>query len=212
MNLFSEEMMQLLIALVVGSIIGIEREVSSKAAGFRTMILISVGSTLFTIMSVKLGAHGSEDRIAANILTGIGFIGAGVIFKEGFNVTGLTSAATIWITAALGMAIGSKDYKLAFEGAVLTIVVLFLFEYLQNILARVNQHRGYNIIFQNSGNTEEILQKLDDMRLRHTKKIETKNNNELRLTIDVYGASKKIAVFNKYLLDQPGIKTFESWI
>ncbi len=212
MELFSEEIMQLLVALVIGGIIGIEREVSSKAAGFRTMILISVGSTLFTILSIKLGEHGSEDRIAANILTGIGFIGGGVVFKEGFNVVGLTSAATIWVTAALGMAIGSKDYTLAIEGAALTIVVLFLFEYLQNILTVYHQHRGYTIIFQKEAKTEEIIQKLDEIALKHIRKIESKSNNELRLSIEILGSKKKIELFNRYLLDMEGIKTFDSWL
>jgi len=212
MELFSEEIMQLLIALVIGGIIGIEREVSSKAAGFRTMILICVGSALFTIMSIKIGAHGNEDRIAANILTGIGFIGAGVIFKEGFNVVGLTSAATIWITAALGMAVGSKDYKLAVEGAVLTVVVLFLFEYIQTLLTSYHQHRGYSIVFQKEAGTIDILNKLNEMGIKHIKKTETKNNNELHVTIEIYGSKKKIGFFNDYLLSLESIKTFDSWI
>lgn len=212
MEFFSEEIAQLLIALFIGAVIGIEREVSSKAAGFRTMILICVGSTLYTMMSIRLGNHGSEDRIAANILTGIGFIGAGVVFKEGFNVIGLTSAATIWITAALGMAIGSKDYKLGFEGAVLTIVVLFLFEYLQNLLTGYHQHRGYTILFQDNGKTEDIEQLIKQNALKSDKKIETKNNNELKLTIDIYGSKKNIERFNQSLLHLPAVKTFDSWI
>jgi putative Mg2+ transporter-C (MgtC) family protein len=212
MEIFSEEIIQLLIALVIGGVIGIEREISSKAAGFRTMILISLGSALFTIMSLKLGAPDNEDRIAANILTGIGFIGAGVVFKEGFNVVGITSAATIWITAALGMAIGSRDYALAIWGTVLTIIVLFLFEYVQNLFTRYHQHRGYHIIFQSETKTQEIVKKLDEIKLRYSRKIETKNDNELHLTIDIFGMKDKIEVFNKYLLDLPGVRTFESWI
>ncbi len=212
MGFINEEIMQLIIALVIGGIIGIEREVSSKAAGFRTMILICVGSALFTIMSIKIGNPGNEDRIAANILTGIGFIGAGVIFKEGFNVVGLTSAATIWITAALGMAVGSKDYRLAFEGALLTVIVLFLFEYVQTLLTSYHQHRGYNIVFQNEAKTEEILNKLTEMTIKHVKKTETKNNHELHATIEIYGSKKKIEAFNYYLLNLESIKTFDSWI
>lgn len=208
MEISSEETLQLIIALVIGGIIGIEREVSSKAAGFRTMILISVGSTLFTIMSVKLGAHGSEDRIAANILTGIGFIGAGVVFKEGFNVVGLTTAATIWITAALGMAVGSKDYALAVEGALLTIIVLFLFEYIQKMITKYHHHRAYNIIFQNETKTDKIEKKLNELEIKYHRRIETKNNEELHLNIDIYGSKKKIDVFNKYLIDQVGVRSF----
>ncbi|MBC7383072.1 MAG: MgtC/SapB family protein [Bacteroidia bacterium] len=212
MGLSTEEIVQLFIALIIGGIIGIEREVSSKAAGFRTMILISVGSTLFTIMSIKLGSHGSEDRIAANILTGIGFIGAGVVFKNGFNVIGLTTAATIWVTSALGMAVGSKDYMLAVEGAILTIIILYLFEYLQNMLTSYHQHRGYNIIFTDVAKTIEIETKLNALTIKYTRRTETKNNNELRLSVDVYGSKAKIESFNKYLLNEPEIKSFDSWV
>ncbi len=208
MEIASEETLQLIIALVIGGIIGIEREVSSKAAGFRTMILISVGSTLFTMMSVKLGAHGSEDRIAANILTGIGFIGAGVVFKDGFNVVGLTTAATIWITAALGMAIGSKDYSLAVQGAVLTIIVLFLFEYIQNIITRYHHHRAYSIVFMSEIKTKKIENKLHELGIRYHRKIETKSNEVFHLNIDIFGSKKKIDLFNNFLLDEQNVKSF----
>jgi len=96
---YLEEIGQVLFAFIIGAIIGLEREFRSKPAGFRTMILICVGSCLYTILSKEVG-DGSDDRIASNIVTGIGFIGAGVIFKEGISVNGLTTAALIWITAA----------------------------------------------------------------------------------------------------------------
>jgi len=212
MIISTEETIQLLIALVVGGVIGIEREISSKAAGFRTMILISVGSTLFTIMSIKLGSNGSADRIAANILTGIGFIGAGVVFKDGFNVIGLTTAATIWITAALGMAIGSKDYRLAGEGAMLTITVLFLFEYIQNMITSRHQHRGYEIVLQKGLSSLEIEHKLQELLLKAVKKTETKDSGAITYTVDVFGSKKRIEVFNKYLLDVESVTSFKSWI
>jgi putative Mg2+ transporter-C (MgtC) family protein len=147
MNLLSEEIVQLLLSVLIGGIIGIEREYSNKSAGFRTMILICLGSTMLTIISEHI-SRASEDRLAANIITGIGFIGAGVIFKEGFTVTGITTAAAIWVTSALGMAIGSHDYVLAGVGTLITIVVLFLFEYLQAIIDRLHNIRRYKIIFR----------------------------------------------------------------
>ena len=104
-----EQFIQIFAALIAGSILGLEREYHNKPAGFRTMILICVSSCLFSILSVSLGG----DRIASNIVTGIGFIGAGVVFKEGVNVRGITSAAIIWMAAAIGMSIGLKHYALA---------------------------------------------------------------------------------------------------
>lgn len=85
-------------ALVIGALIGGEREYRSKAAGFRTMTLICLGSAIFTILSLRIGAPASPDRVASNIITGIGFLGAGVIFKDGITIAGLTTATSIWVT------------------------------------------------------------------------------------------------------------------
>lgn len=210
MNLLSEETTQLLLSLLIGGLIGIEREYSSKAAGFRTMILISIGSTLFTIISKKLGAMGSEDRIAANIITGIGFIGAGVVFKDGFNVTGLTTAASIWVTAALGMAIGSGDYKLATIGAILTLIVLFLFAYFQDLIDRLHQSRNFKIVFHKDNlKVSEIQNQLKILELKYIQRSETKNNDVIRFSLDVRGSKLKIENFNKYLLNSDFIISFD---
>lgn len=210
MELFSDEITQLLLAMLIGGMIGIEREYSSKAAGFRTMILICIGSTLFTIISKKLGAVGNEDRVAANIITGIGFIGAGVVFKDGFNVTGLTTAASIWVTAALGMAIGSGDYQLAAEGAVLAIIVLFLFAYIQNTIDNLHQRRNFKIVFNKAnlkvGDIENHLKLLE---LKYINGNETKSNDEIRYSVDIIGSKKKIETFNKYLMNSDLIKSFD---
>lgn len=90
------------LAFGLGAIIGIEREYLNKAAGLRTLILISLGSCMFTIFSILI-AERTPDRIASNIVTGIGLLAAGVIFKEDTRVKGLTTAASIWVTAAIGM-------------------------------------------------------------------------------------------------------------
>jgi putative Mg2+ transporter-C (MgtC) family protein len=210
MELSSQETIQLLLSLLVGGIIGIEREYSSKAAGFRTLILISVGSTLFTIISKKLGFPGNEDRIAANIITGIGFIGAGVVFKDGFNITGLTTAASIWVTAALGMVIGAGDYKLAGEGAVLAIVVLLLFQYIQNAIDNFHQKRSYKIVFNKERITiGEIKNQLHLFGLKHIDRSETKNKDEIHFSVDIVGSKQKIQNFNNYLLNSEFIKSFD---
>ena len=107
MEIHFETALQLLISFVIGAAIGLEREYRSKAAGLRTMIMICFGSTIFTEISISLGAS-SPDRIASTIITGIGFLGAGVIFKDGLTINGITTATTIWIAAALGMAVGGE--------------------------------------------------------------------------------------------------------
>ncbi|MFC4262838.1 MgtC/SapB family protein [Ferruginibacter yonginensis] len=141
---YVEEIGQVAFAFVIGAIIGIEREFRSKPAGFRTMILICVGSCLYTIISKEANSV-SNDRIASNIVTGIGFIGAGVIFKEGITVNGLTTAALIWITAALGMAIGYHNYPLAIVVSILIVIVLFVLEPVQRYINKLHRVKDYKI-------------------------------------------------------------------
>ena len=112
---------RLAFAAVLGALIGLERELRGYPAGIRTMALITLGAMLFTDVSQILGG---DDRVAAGIVTGIGFLGAGVIFREQFTVRGITTAATIWASAAIGMAVGRELYLVAGLGTVLIFVVL----------------------------------------------------------------------------------------
>ena len=107
MEFYLENLIKLGLAVLVGGIVGAEREFQDKAAGFRTIILITVCSALFTIFSISMDPDNSRTRIAANIVTGIGFLGAGAIVREGGRIAGLTTAATIWLSSALGMGIGA---------------------------------------------------------------------------------------------------------
>jgi putative Mg2+ transporter-C (MgtC) family protein len=112
---------RLALAAVLGGFIGLERELRGYPAGIRTMALITMGSMLFTDVSQILGG---DDRVAAGIVTGIGFLGAGVIFREGYTVRGITTAATIWASSAIGMAIGRELYLVGGLGTLLVFVVL----------------------------------------------------------------------------------------
>ena len=111
----------------LGGIVGLERELEEKAAGLRTHMLVAVGSALFTMV----GAYGFEDfpatsvdptRVAAQVVTGIGFLGAGLIFRQGFNIRGLTTAASLWLVAAIGMSAGAGFWM----GAVIATVVALI--------------------------------------------------------------------------------------
>lgn len=207
-----DHLFQLLLSLFVGSLIGLEREINGKVAGFRTMALICIGSTILTILSIHIGGVGAKDRIAANILTGIGFIGAGVVFKDGLNVTGITTAATIWVTAALGMCIGSNEYTLALEGMGLTVIVLFLFDNVLNLITRQREHRSYSISFKKESISESIYVKVKELNLKCVKKIETKDDNKIHLSINLFGNKEKIEQFNQYLLENDSIKSFDSFL
>jgi putative Mg2+ transporter-C (MgtC) family protein len=116
---------RLLLAAGLGAALGVEREYRQKPAGLRTNILIALGSALFTIMSVSMAQGGADPgRIAAQIVTGIGFLGGGAIMRNRDTVHGMTTAATIWVNAAIGVAAGTGQYSLATFAAVLTLVVL----------------------------------------------------------------------------------------
>lgn len=139
------EVNKFLMATLLCGLIGAEREFRSKQAGLKTMIMIGLGSTLFTILSIKIGLS-SHDRIASNIVTGIGFLGAGVIFKEDNQVKGLTTACVIWIVAAIGMAIGSGYYEQAIGVTMVVLLALLIFPYLEEMAERRFTKRVYRIV------------------------------------------------------------------
>ncbi|MEM4466245.1 MAG: MgtC/SapB family protein [Nitrososphaerota archaeon] len=125
-NIELEIVFRLLIAVVLGSIIGYEREKVDKPAGLRTHMLVALGSCLFTILSLY-GFPGSDPaRIAAYVVAGIGFIGAGAILQTRKRVIGLTTAASIWVSASIGMAVGVGFYILATITTILTYIILRL--------------------------------------------------------------------------------------
>jgi putative Mg2+ transporter-C (MgtC) family protein len=126
---------RLLLAAALGAALGFEREWRNKAAGLRTNILIAIGSALFTLMSIELAAPASGDpgRVAAQIVTGIGFLGAGAIMRTDAGIKGLTTAATIWVNAAVGVAVGGGKYHLAIIATAVTLAVLLL-------LARIEKY------------------------------------------------------------------------
>lgn len=112
---------RLALAGFLGALIGLERELRGYPAGIRTIALVALGACLFTDVSRLMGGN---DRVAAQIVTGIGFLGAGVIFREGYTVRGITTAATIWSAAAIGMAIAIELYVVGVLGAIFVFLVL----------------------------------------------------------------------------------------
>lgn len=143
-DLFIQMVTQLVVASVLGFAIGLEREHRRKAAGMRTFALVCLGAALFTIISVDgfraLAPESAYDpsRIAANIVVGIGFLGAGLIFLQGSKVQGLTTAAALWVTAAIGMAVGIQMYNIAFVVAFLTLCVMWLFRFIEAYVPRAD--------------------------------------------------------------------------
>ena len=141
----NEMLLRIGVAILLGAIVGTEREYHSKSAGFRTMMLISLGACLFTMLSIAIGSPGNPDRIASNIATGVGFLGAGVIFRGDNRVSGITTAATIWAMAAIGVAVGSGHIRLALWTSLGIVTVLALLPFVQNWIDKINQERFYTI-------------------------------------------------------------------
>ena len=128
---------RLLLAAVLGAAVGLEREYRQKPAGLRTNILIALGSAVFTILSIGMtSGTGDPSRVAGQIVTGIGFLGGGAIMRSRDTVHGMTTAATIWVNAAIGVAAGSGQYMLASFATALTLFVLVILPPIENYFER----------------------------------------------------------------------------
>ncbi|MBC7914836.1 MAG: MgtC/SapB family protein [Pyrinomonadaceae bacterium] len=200
MEFTQSDIIKILLSILCGSIIGFEREYQNKTAGFRTIILICLGSTIFTIVSLKMG--GSDDRIAANIVTGIGFIGAGVIFKNDFDVKGLTTAAVIWITAAIGMVIGISQYFMGMALAVIVLIILSLFARLEGYIDILNHRIKYSITFINTDlrNLQQVEDLINSLDLKIKGRILSKKDHRLLVIFEISGNKNKIKKLSEKLI------------
>lgn len=152
--------MRVLSAVLLGFAIGLEREITNKYAGLRTNILVCVGACIFTIISIygfpevsvigdELGTRDTA-RVAAQVVTGIGFIGGGTVLRHGASVFGLTTAATLWVSAAIGMACGTGMYGLAIVSTIFSIIVLVSVRFFER-----------NVLISSTKNKKRIKVKLD---------------------------------------------------
>ena len=151
--------LRLLLAAVLGAVIGFEREIHEHPAGMRTHLLVSLGSAAFTVLSIYgfpsgQGVSTDTSRVAAQIVTGIGFLGAGAIIKYGTSVRGLTTAASLWATAAVGMAVGAGWWVVAL---VTTAIVVFSLWPLNRVLARIRGQGPHPMRFRLQAQRLEAL-------------------------------------------------------
>ena len=141
------DLLKAVLALVAGAILGLERELKDKSAGLKTISVISLGSALFAIISYKVGAPSHEPtRIASYIVSGVGFIGAGVIFKDGVNVSGLTTAGIIWLAAAVGTAIGFGEFFLAGTFMLTSLLIVFASPWINQVFRPRRQNKLLMIV------------------------------------------------------------------
>jgi putative Mg2+ transporter-C (MgtC) family protein len=150
-------MIRLLVALLLGAVVGLERERQERAAGLRTVTMVSLGSCLFTIVGAYGFANTDPSRVAAQIVTGIGFLGAGTIFLRKDLVRGLTTAATIWAVAAIGMASGTAQYVIAVFTTLLVLSVLMVLKPIERrFFKRPNEAQVSVIVPRGEGEIERV--------------------------------------------------------
>jgi putative Mg2+ transporter-C (MgtC) family protein len=209
MQVVADDLVKLLLALVLGGLIGWERELYDKPAGFRTNTLICVGSTLFTIFSLKIGIIPGTDsaRIAAQIVSGIGFLGAGAIIRRGEAVLGLTTAATIWFVASIGMGIGAGYYVISSVGTALALAILFVFRKFENLVDRIHTTRTYHVIvLAEDDAVRELSLVLDSCGLRVLGNKQVKSDNRYFYEITLSGKRAEHTPLLEKLLKSPTVK------
>lgn len=188
-GIYTDFLLKILLSVFLGGLIGLERELSHHPAGFRTNILICLGSTLFMLISYVsvnpsvAGVNVSLDptRVAAGVVTGIGFLGAGVIFKKGANVKGLTTAATIWVVASIGLLVGTGFYFIATISTIVIVLILHIFHFLENELLIYHELEYLKIKIENKAD----LRKNIENRLRRLK-VRVSLNNFKKVGKDIY--------------------------
>ena len=197
-------------AVLAGGLIGLEREFRDKSAGFRTMIFISTGSALFTILSENIaGDTGDATRIAAYVVSGIGFLGAGAILRDGLRVAGLTTAATIWLTAAIGMTMGMGEFIFGGLITAVALIVLWIFPILEQTIDKIREENVYHIVFRDD------LKKLESMELiiktfglKITIHEHFKEGPHIKCRWVTIGKPQAHEKFIQYLLADPEIEEF----
>jgi putative Mg2+ transporter-C (MgtC) family protein len=196
-------MLRLIAAIGAGALIGFERELHDKPAGFRTNILICFGAALFTVMSVAMvGAQYSDRaRIAAGVVTGVGFLGAGTIVHFKGNVLGLTTAATIWAVASVGMAFGAGEYLLGLGATILTAGVLFGLAFAEELISSWRVTTRLKVKLDASFETAESIKRLSNqMGLSLRSWMITKVEEGLTLRMALMGPAEKIEKFQAALI------------
>lgn len=207
MVLNMDDVIRILLSVAAGGLIGLEREYRDKAAGFRTLIFICSGACLFTILSAKFALDSDPNRIAANIVTGVGFLGAGVILREGGRVFGLTTAAAIWLTAAVGMGIGGGEYILSGIMVIVAMIVLWLLPMIEHRIDNVREERFYEIVCAADFDKLERFEKtFREAGLRVQSHNQTKSGGDMTCSWIVAGSPADHARLVHILFDDPEIK------
>lgn len=213
-EVLSRDLGRLLLAAVLGGIVGIERELKRRPAGLRTNMFICFGAAMFTVLSLELAAAtgGEQTRIASQIIPGIGFIGAGSILHAQRTITGLTTAATIFVVASIGMACGGGLYGLAVFASVLILICLQVLGGLERKFNLKSSLMHYSITTDRVA--EEITQEIDGVLEEHGKQMEgmklVRVNGKKKVTFTVDGTRSEHEEIMASLRQSEDLKDFQA--
>lgn len=226
----NEQVLRLFLALLLGSVVGMEREYTQQSAGLRTHILVCLGATAFTIVSISDMTTGmvmkdvvagsiplrvslDPSRIAAQIVSGIGFIGGGAVLRHGANIRGLTTAASLWIMASIGMLIGVGSYQLAIVATVFSFLVLFIIGGLERSMFKKHLKKFTQLRVQVTAKDSalsDIEQWLEKSFPRKTVEVRTQRNEEtstatMYYTVDLRGVQADVNQLSRKLNAMEGV-------
>jgi putative Mg2+ transporter-C (MgtC) family protein len=214
--LHGESALRLLLAAALGGLIGLEREASGKPAGFRTNLLICLGAALITEVSVEIardvrlpgGFQADPGRVAAQIVSGVGFLGAGTILRSRGSVTGLTTAATLWVVAAIGIATGAAAYLLAIVGTILVLIALVtLGRFESRLLRRRTTERLVRVVFEPRPELlVRIEETIQDARFEVTGLDVEKSREAFSASFDARGPRDRLTGLIQTLLGTDGVR------
>ena len=204
----NDTIVKVLLAIGVGILVGLEREYHEKAAGLRVIPLVCVGATLFTLYGGVSGNKFVNPQVAAGVVTGVGFLGAGVILRDRGQVTGLTTAATIWTSAALGMGIGLGDYLLVGVTTALVLLILWTFPRL-NIWQRANDSFAYDVIaLYDESRYKRFMQLFEENDLKIDKHSLAKKGTDMVCFWQSIGKPESHERLMRAFMNEPEVKEF----
>lgn len=198
---------KVVLAMILGGVMGLERQYNDKPAGYATNSIICVGAALFTILSLYMGEMGGDPgRIAAQIVSGVGFLGAGAILREGNKISGLTTAAGVWLVAAVGMAVGYGQYLLA---AATCALILLMQLGVRRMLGLLEKLRRYDTIYLTCtpkwAVVHNICQEIEKQHVQILKKEVTKHDNHFAVEIVATLTGHEFQQVTKKVLEMPDV-------
>lgn len=199
-----------LFAIAAGIILGLEREMKDKVAGLKTITIICLGAALFGILSYRIGGSANPTTIAAYVVSGVGFIGAGAIFKDGISISGLTTAGIIWLAAAVGLAIGFGEFYLAATFIAASLIIIFVTPFINQLSGPKKLTRQVVLVLQESDYPakEKIIAGIKAAGLQVEEKKLTLKEQKAEVILEVVLAAEKNEWLRQYLIGCKEIISF----